>query len=428
MESSKGLLTHRDSVPNLEGHSTSDIPEQPRLSPRLDRDRFVESLRHTKVADLASRYNNGKECRVFHRLYGSFNVCFFVEFEECGTLWAVRIPIEPRLHKPWEKLQSEATTLKYVRANTKIPVPAVHAVGNDAILTDDGTKRQMFLISDLILGNPLTNDRLQQLAEADEATQRRFFLQLIGYLQDLRNLEFPAIGSLMPGTGDKPIVGDILSFSADKYQLTLPSCTSAKTYMSSQYDLLVRHVAEPAPDFSVADCRYELFALHTLREPFREFLQGPKEAGPFVLHHPDLQPCNILVDQELRITGIVDWEFAHTIPLQLFTPPLWVIYPKQNLQQLCFLFVRTLFSQLQYEELRQQWYDGSKFNLDFFFARLIRHPGDLVAAFAEYLQKHLKSDAVKAESDFFERHPEVAVEAEQKALRNVSMANVSQGT
>ncbi|XWX02082.1 hypothetical protein V2A60_010114 [Cordyceps javanica] len=394
MESSKGLPTHRDSVPNLEGHSTNDIPEQPRLPPGLDRDRFVGSLRHTKVADLASRYNNGKECRVFHRLYGSFNVCFFVEFEECGTLWAVRIPIEPRLHKPWEKLQSEATTLKcqsLPRFQSQITY------------------------------------RIADMAEADEATQRRFFLQLIGYLQELRNLEFPAIGSLMPGTGDEPIVGDILSFSADKYQLTLPSCTSAKTYMSSQYDLLVRHVAEPAPDFSVADCRYELFALHTLREPFREFLQGPKEAGPFVLHHPDLQPCNILVDQELRITGIVDWEFAHTIPLQLFTPPLWVIYPKQNLQQLCFLFVRTLFSQLQYEELRQQWYDGSKFNLDFFFARLIRHPGDLVAAFAEYLQKHLKSDAVKEESDFFERHPEVAVEAEQKPCGTCQWQTYSKG-
>ncbi|KAM3452330.1 hypothetical protein MY3296_004621 [Beauveria thailandica] len=415
----------RDSVPDLEhGDSTTEAPDQLRLPPKLDRDKYIASLKHTAVAALASRYNNGKNCRVFNRLNGSFNVCFFVEFTECGTRWAVRVPIEPRLHKPWEKLQSEAATLKYVYANTKIPVPALHAVGNDAVLTDDETARQMFLISDLIPGNPLTDDRLEQLAEADDATQRRFFLQLIGYLQELRDLEFPAIGSLMPATENKPALGNILSFSADKYQLDQPSCTSAKEYMSSQYDLLVRHVAEPAPDFSVADFRYELFALHTLREPFREFFQSHGEPGSFVLHHPDLQPCNILVDEELRITGIIDWEFAHTIPSQLFTPPLWVIYPKQNFRQLSLTFVKTLLSQPKHERLCHQWYNGSKFSLEFFFARIIRHPGDLNEAFMEYLRKHLNADSEKEESDFFERHPEVALEAEQKASRNVPGSNI----
>ncbi|KAM3549694.1 hypothetical protein MY1884_008621 [Beauveria asiatica] len=103
----------RDSVPDLEhGDSTTEPPDQLRLPPKLDRDKYIASLKHTAVAALASRYNNGKNCRVFNRLNGSFNVCFFVEFTECGTRWAVRVPIEPRLHKPWEKLQSEAATLK----------------------------------------------------------------------------------------------------------------------------------------------------------------------------------------------------------------------------------------------------------------------------------------------------------------------------
>jgi hypothetical protein len=43
---------------------------------------------------------------------GSFNVCFFVEFYTVATAWVVRIPIEPVVHRAWEKLQSEVYTMQ----------------------------------------------------------------------------------------------------------------------------------------------------------------------------------------------------------------------------------------------------------------------------------------------------------------------------
>lgn len=73
---------------------------------------FIDSLDSDAVCALASRYNNGQTCRVVKKDNGSFNVCFFVEFEQDGSQWIVRIPIEPAFDDPWDKLLSEITTLQ----------------------------------------------------------------------------------------------------------------------------------------------------------------------------------------------------------------------------------------------------------------------------------------------------------------------------
>lgn len=43
---------------------------------------------------------------------------------------------------------------------------------------------------------------------------------------------------------------------------------------------------------------------------------------PFPLHHPDLNTNNVFVDEQCRITCIIDWSFSTTVPLEvLFAPP-----------------------------------------------------------------------------------------------------------
>jgi hypothetical protein len=43
-----------------------------------------------------------------------------------------------------------------------------------------------------------------------------------------------------------------------------------------------------------------------------------------VLTHTDLRPTNIIVDENLQIQGIIDWEWANTVPRQLFLSPTWI--------------------------------------------------------------------------------------------------------
>lgn len=96
---------------------------------------FIDNLDPDAICALASRYNNGRRCHVVGSDNGSFNACFFVEFAADDDLrentddnrdlytctrWVVRIPIEPAIHQPWNKVCSEAATLQYVYS-TKPP-------------------------------------------------------------------------------------------------------------------------------------------------------------------------------------------------------------------------------------------------------------------------------------------------------------------
>lgn len=74
-------------------------------------DNFVESLLPEKIKALASRYNGGRSCDITGQARGSYNVCFFVKFDN-DEEWVVRIPIEPALYKPWETLLSEVATIE----------------------------------------------------------------------------------------------------------------------------------------------------------------------------------------------------------------------------------------------------------------------------------------------------------------------------
>lgn len=90
------------------------FPTVSRLQKQQLVDRFTEAIDPQAVASLASRYNGGKPCKVTGRSSGSYNLCFFVDFEDGSARWVVRIPIEPQVHDPWTKLLSEVATIRQV--------------------------------------------------------------------------------------------------------------------------------------------------------------------------------------------------------------------------------------------------------------------------------------------------------------------------
>lgn len=49
-------------------------------------------------------------------------------------------------------------------------------------------------------------------------------------------------------------------------------------------------------------------------------------SGPFKLFCDDLHPTNILLDADMKITAVIDWEFTYTAPVEfVFTPPWWLL-------------------------------------------------------------------------------------------------------
>ncbi|XWW95680.1 hypothetical protein V2A60_003647 [Cordyceps javanica] len=46
----------------------------------------------------------------------------------------------------------------------------------------------------------------------------------------------------------------------------------------------------------------------------------------FRLYSEDLRPSNVLIDENLRVVGVIDWEFAYAAPAQFsLDPPWWLL-------------------------------------------------------------------------------------------------------
>jgi hypothetical protein len=48
--------------------------------------------------------------------------------------------------------------------------------------------------------------------------------------------------------------------------------------------------------------------------------------GDSKLFSQDLRPANVLIDEDLRVVGVIDWEFAYVAPAEFtFDPPWWLL-------------------------------------------------------------------------------------------------------
>ncbi|RSL87737.1 hypothetical protein CDV31_016200 [Fusarium ambrosium] len=347
-------------------------------------------------------------------------------FGKDGPEWVVRVPIEPILDNPWNKVLSEVATIEYLERETRIPVPHVHAYGRDAELTKTGPKTQAFLIVDSIQGEPLDK---KLLIEAEEEQRRNFFSQLIDILAELRQLEFPLMGSLMPNPdgSPKPVLGSVMSMSAATLQLPSQSTfSSARKYMKYQFDLISGFFSAPVSNHTVDDIKQEMFALHCMESIFDQVIDPRLDEGPFVLNHLDLRGANIIVDKNLRIQGIVDWEFAHTVPRQVFTPPSWITgHDSIDTNKEIHAEFRSVLDESSqanslWEQLGREWYgtDKSKDQTDMAFcvAHVLRRPADATEIFEDFFaQKLLDKSFDDSVSDFFNNNQEAALEAQCRA-------------
>ena len=67
-------------------------------------------------------------------------------------------------------------------------------------------------------------------------------------------------------------------------------------------------------------------ARHLFRGTVPTFLDHENNHGPFKLVCDDFRPGNILVDRNLKITAICDWEWTYAAPYQQFyTAPRWLL-------------------------------------------------------------------------------------------------------
>lgn len=253
----------------------------------------------------------------------------------------------------------------------------------------------MFLILNFIPGEPLNK---KDLLDGPEECRRAFYSQLIDILADLRSLEFPVIGSLMPDPKGslEPSIGPVLSMTANPFRQSLPTFTSVKDYLARQFRIIEDQFFIPIQDLSVTDVENEVFVVHHPLDIFLQLVHPDLDRGHFILNHLDLRSPNIIVDKNLNIQGIIDWEFSSTIPRQLFTPPSWITAhdsiktPKEMHVEFRQVLDEKISTDSRYDRLRREWYDPPNHpdtsgiglpDLAFCIAHLIRRPEDAVYTF-----------------------------------------------
>lgn len=175
-------------------------------------------------------------------------------------------------------------------------------------------------------GQSLTELRLRT---ASEEQLERFFTQLANILAQLRAQEFDQAGSLTKDSSGQIKPSSLHSVDLNDLQLCgmqqdVPQQPTALAFVECRYKLLRLRRSLLYDDMTEINAQHEVFALEDFQARLFHLNDPSLNFGPFVLMHGDLRPPNIIVDDDLSITAIIDWQWSSTVPVSFFTPPLWL--------------------------------------------------------------------------------------------------------
>ncbi|POR37530.1 Uncharacterized protein TPAR_02269 [Tolypocladium paradoxum] len=305
------------------------------------------------IANLIMKYKPGEAVELHKPIRGGYNIFYRLEYKD-GSSAAMRIPCKGIVKFPEEKVRYEVATMRYVAAKTSIPVPKIYYCGTGA---ENPTGLGPFIIMDYIEHERTMSDALNDpLIEADEphvldaniSEQKLEFLyrQMANIILQLFTLAFPHIGSLVQDQGGhfsvsgRPLIQNMNSLVefAGVSPTLLPSqrySTSTEWY-SAMADMHLAQLTFQHNDaiLDEEDARDKYVA----RQLFRRLASNGRLAigidaeddytreSMFRLYSEDLRPSNVLIDKDLCVVGVIDWEFAYVAPAQFsFDPPWWLL-------------------------------------------------------------------------------------------------------
>ncbi|KAH6636409.1 kinase-like domain-containing protein, partial [Chaetomium tenue] len=298
---------------------------------------FYDTKRQREIYDFIIKHRPGKPVRVGRTIRGGYNAIFHLEYTDGAA--ALRVPLPGQNAFPDEKVRVEVATLRYIEKMTSIPVPHVYHWGTAA---ENPLGLGPFIIMDYINHDKNLEDVLRDPAFGHEAGPldpnipraklKRLYRQVARIILQLSKLEMPKIGSLQQ-QGDSFIIGS-RPLTQDMNDLVvqggippsiLPPETATFSTSAEWYAVLAdahfAHLAFQRNDAinSADDCRDKFVARHLFRQLLRRGKFGTppprrtkKESFPLCIE--DLRPHNILVDANLNIVGVIDWEWAYFAP------------------------------------------------------------------------------------------------------------------
>ena len=248
---------------------------------------------------------------VEHFLPGSHGACVKITTMRRGSFHEIRVlhfadgwSCIARFTRDYEMLQkteSELATMTYVRNNTTIPVPEVYLINHN----ENHAVGAAFVIMERLNGKTLCNIWRDIPLEHKLAVIE----QLADVVWRLSEQKFDRIGSLTAnGT-----IGPLLHLTEDTQPVADHAFSSTIEYLFSFLK-----------DDNVARKKTAREQYPAIREELRSFMERNATNAlihaPYRLMHIDPDMQNIIVvpsdgPYPLKISGILDWDWAHTAPV-----------------------------------------------------------------------------------------------------------------
>ncbi|RYC59717.1 hypothetical protein CHU98_g6504 [Xylaria longipes] len=226
------------------------------------------------IVNFIQKYRPGEAVELHRQIRGGYNIFYGLEHKD-GSSAAMRIPSK--------------AMMRCIAAKTTIPVPKIYHFGTAA---ENPTGLGPFIIMDYI-----EHDRTISKALKDPA---------------LKPEESHALDPNIKFTG-----------------MTLPLLPFQPYSISDEWysALADMHLAQlvfqhnGAVDDEDDATEGQLTSEVELKED-----RNRNNKSVFPLYSSDLRPSNVLIDKDLRVVGVIDWEFAYAAPAQLsFDPPWWLL-------------------------------------------------------------------------------------------------------
>lgn len=223
------------------------------------------------------------------------------------------------------------TRYRYLSEKTTIPIPRLHGYS----IHVDNILGLPFMLLEYIEGDTLFGIKISEL---ELSKKEHLYSQLADVYIQLHRQQFDWVGALTLDENDKdwvfahnrPLTVDINEQEVsgrDICRYLPPERTFGSTidyvYMLTK---VISNDFYRCPDsvLDKEDARFYLYGNFSSLAVLMEWVDPDLNHGPFVLMHGDLRPPNIVIDKDFNIVSILDWEFSHTIPIQMFVPPYWL--------------------------------------------------------------------------------------------------------
>lgn len=256
-----------------------------------------------------------------------------VNEEEQYILRVPTLPEQRETNGKYEPIRNDVTLLGYLQE--KLAVPRVKAY----CITRDNALKAPFTLQTRIPGASL--DRIY--GTLDQTDKLAIIDQVVELIVKLESIRFPKRGvfvgsSPLPDKISEFLTDDALSINVSNEDDSYPTKdarsiraragANVKSLLASHLqEWIAFHLEDGADGFN----SFIVGSLRNLLGALEELDTGgtlSDQECPIVLHHVDLEPRNIMVenrDGKWKISGIIDWDDALALPRPLARrPPNWI--------------------------------------------------------------------------------------------------------